>query len=71
MISLSPLDPGRARDPEDFHEIEYLLRRADHAAVAAIRAVDQRAMRSHAVMAQSYSLRSQDLMSKLDLRAAP
>lgn len=51
---------------EDYRDVELLLRMADRETVAALRAVDQRAVDSHAQLAQYYSLESRRLMSKLD-----
>jgi hypothetical protein len=66
MISLSPLDAASGSPPVDFLEVEYLLRRAGHESVAAIRADDPRATESHASMARSYSEQSRDLLSRID-----
>lgn len=64
MISISPFEAGEV----DRHacEVAYLLRRADHETVAAIRAVDPRASDSHAILARHYGERSRDLMARLD-----
>lgn len=69
MISLSPFEPKQPRRREDFTEVEYLLRRADHETIAAIRALDPRATQSHAVMAKHYSEQSRELIAKLDEKA--
>lgn len=60
----TPPEDGAAR--EDFTEVAYLLRRADHETVAAIRSNDPRVFDSHAGMAKRYSLQSHALMAKLD-----
>ena len=66
MMSLTPFEPAPATDREDFGEVEYLLRRADQETVAAIRANDTRVSASHADMARSYSIKSRDLIARLD-----
>ncbi len=70
MISLSPLNAAQSSESDDFREVEYLLRRADHETVAAIRAIDPRATQSHAEMARTYSEQSRELMDRIDLRKA-
>ena len=68
MISVSPFEPAR----ESIHacrEVDYLLRRADHEAVAAIRAADPRASDSHAVLARHYGERSRQLIAKFEQQA--
>ena len=66
MISLAPIQPGQPVKTENFGEVEYLLRRADEETVAAIRAVDDRVHASHAGMAKSYSIKSRELIARLD-----
>ena len=66
MISFTPLEPGRPAADEDFGEVEYLLRRANEEAVAAIRATDNRVHASHAGMARSYSAKSLEMIARLD-----
>ena len=65
MISVSPFEAGNI-DQHACAEVAYLLRRADHEAVAAIRAVDPRASDSHATLARHYGERSRDLIARLD-----
>lgn len=65
MISISPFEAGEI-DRHACAEVAYLLRRADHETVAAIRAVDPRASDSHAILARRYGERSRDLMARLD-----
>lgn len=67
----SPMEPEPKARREDFGEVEYLLRRADHETVAAIRAVDPRVTQSHAEMAKHYGEQSRDLIAKLDEKASP
>lgn len=69
MISLTPFDEPAAAN-QDFGEVEYLLRRADEETVAAIRATDNRVFQSHAGMAKRYSVRSIELMARIDSAAA-
>lgn len=66
MISLTPLDSDQRHMFEDFGEVEYLLRRADEETVAAIRATDNRVHASHAGMAKGYSLKSLEMIARLD-----
>ena len=66
MISLTPLDPDQSSMSEDFGEVEYLLRRADEETVAAIRATDNRVHASHAGMAKNYSIKSLEMIARLD-----
>lgn len=64
---LTPKAPeGEIPAREDYDEVAYLLRRADHETVAAIRSNDPRVFDSHAGMAKRYSLQSHALMAKLD-----
>ena len=65
MISVSPFDAGESVR-RACQEVEYLLRRSDHEAVAAIRADDPRARDSHATLARHYGERSRDLIARLD-----
>lgn len=51
---------------QDYRDVELLLRMADRETVAALRATDERAVSSHALLAKYYSLESHRLMSKLD-----
>ncbi len=69
MISLTPFDPA-ATDNDDFGEVEYLLRRADEETVAAIRATDDRVFASHAGMAKGYSIKSLEMIARIDGNAA-
>ena len=75
MISLTPLEPAQP-DPAQpdqgagFIEVQYLLRRANEETVAAIRATDTRVYASHAGMAKSYSLKSLEMLDKIDRAAA-
>ena len=66
MISLTPLEPDQPSANEDFGEVEYLLRRADEETVAAIRATDDRVHASHAGMAKGYSIKSLEMIARLD-----
>ena len=66
MLSLTPLDPDQQFMSEDFGEVEYLLRRADEETVAAIRATDDRVHASHAGMAKGYSIKSLEMIARLD-----
>ena len=65
MISVSPFEAGTSMS-KDCREVEYLLRRADHEAVAAIRATDPRASDSHRVLAHHYGVQSPALIAQLD-----
>lgn len=65
MISVSPFEAGHDV-AHACREVAYLLRRADHETVAAIRADDPRASDSHAVLARHYGERSRDLIARLD-----
>jgi len=66
MISLTPMQPGQSAANEDFGEVEYLLRRADEETVAAIRATDHRVHASHAGMAKGYSIKSLEMIARID-----
>ncbi|MCY7271931.1 MAG: hypothetical protein LH485_07780 [Sphingomonas bacterium] len=66
MISLTPLNPEQPAPDEHFGEVQYLLRRADEESVAAIRATDDRVHDSHAGMAKCYSIKSLELIARLD-----
>ena len=66
MMSLTPFDTHQSTDREDFGEVEYLLRRADEETVAAIRATDNRVFASHAGMAKSYSIKSLEMIARID-----
>ena len=66
MISTTPLPTDRSTDSEHYGEVEYLLRRADEETVAAIRSIDERVHASHAGMAKSYSIKSRELIARLD-----
>lgn len=66
MISTTPLQPDQPATREHYGEVEFLLRRADEETVAAIRAVDDRVHASHAGMAKSYSIKSRELIARLD-----
>ena len=66
MMSLTPFDTEHASAQEDFGEVEYLLRRADEETVAAIRSTDDRVVASHAGMAKSYSIKSLEMIARLD-----
>ena len=68
MISVSPFN-AEVSLSEDGREVKYLLRRADHESVAAIRATDPRARDSHAVLARHYGEQSRQLMAKFDEQA--
>lgn len=68
MISVSPFE-AEVSLAEANREVEYLLRRADHESVAAIRATHPRASDSHAVLARHYGEQSRRLMAKFDDRA--
>ncbi len=70
MISLTPLDPDTQPASGDYGEVEYLLRRANEETVAALRATDNRVTASHAGMAKCYSIRSVELMERIDSKAA-
>ncbi len=65
MISISPFEAGESVR-RACREVDYLLRRADHETVAAIRADDPRASDSHAVLARHYGERSRELIARLD-----
>ena len=69
MISVSPFEAGASLS-RDCREVEYFLRRADHEAVAAIRATDQRASDSHRVLAHHYGVQSRALIAQLDERSS-
>jgi len=66
MISLTPLESNQPNEGKDYGEVEYLLRRADEETVAAIRATDNRVHASHAGMAKGYSLKSLEMIARLD-----
>lgn len=70
MMSLTPFHTDQSTDYEDFGEVEYLLRRADEETVAAIRATDNRVVASHAGMAKSYSIKSLEMIARIDGQAA-
>ena len=65
MISVSPFE-AQTSLAEEYAEVDYLLRRADHESVAAIRATDPRASESHAALARHYGEQSRDLLAKFD-----
>lgn len=69
MISVSPFE-AEISVLNACREVEYLLRRADHEAVAAIRATDPRASDSHAILARHYGEQSRELIAKLDRSAS-
>ena len=66
MISTTPMQAANAADNDHYGEVEYLLRRADEETVAAIRSNDERVHASHAGMAKSYSIKSRELIARLD-----
>ena len=66
MISTTPMQPDEPAHADQYAEIAFLLRRADEETVAAIRAVDERVHDSHAGMAKSYSIKSRELLARLD-----
>ena len=66
MISTTPLESGHAADNDHYGEVEYLLRRAGEETVAAIRSNDERVHASHAGMAKCYSIKSRELIARLD-----
>ena len=66
MISTTPLQPDQPVTREHYGEVEYLLRRADEETVAAIRSNDERVHASHAGMAKGYSIKSRELIERLD-----
>ena len=66
MISTTPMQAENAADNDHYGEVEYLLRRADEETVAAIRSNDERAHASHAGMAKCYSIKSRELIARLD-----
>lgn len=66
MISVTPFQPEPSHAGGGFDEIHYLLRRADEESVAAIRATDERVHASHAGMARGYSVRSLEMIARLD-----
>ena len=68
MISVSPFQ-AETNATAECAEVEYLLRRADHETVAAIRATDPRASDSHATLALHYGEQSRQLMAQFDTRA--
>ncbi|MEO7815282.1 MAG: hypothetical protein ABIR87_07535 [Sphingomicrobium sp.] len=70
MISLTPMEAEQTYSTEDFGEVEYWLRRADEETVAAIRSTDNRVFASHAGMAKSYSIRSLEMIARIDSAAA-
>lgn len=70
MMSLTPFDTDQTTNSEDFGEVEYLLRRADEETVAAIRSTDNRVFASHAGMAKSYSIKSLEMIARIDGAAA-
>jgi len=67
MISVSPFEAGASLS-KDCREVEYLLRRADHEAVATIRATDPRAINSHRILAHHYGEQSRALIAQIDER---
>ena len=66
MISTTPLQPDQPATREHYDEVEFLLRRAGEETVAAIRSNDERVHASHAGMAKSYSIKSRELIERLD-----
>ena len=66
MISTTPLQPDPPIRGEHYGEVEYLLRRADEETVAAIRSIDERVHASHAGMAKYYSIKSREMIARLD-----
>ena len=66
MISTTPMQAENAADNDHYGEVEYLLRRAGEETVAAIRSNDERVHASHAGMAKSYSIKSRELIARLD-----
>ena len=68
MISVSPFEAGFSLS-HNRREVDYLLRRADHETVAAIRANDPRASDSHRILARLYGEQSRELMAKFDEQA--
>ena len=66
MISTTPLQPDPPTDGEHYGEVEFLLRRAGEETVAAIRSNDERVHASHAGMAKCYSIKSRELIARLD-----
>ena len=66
MISTTPMQAANAADNDHYGEVEYLLRRAGEETVAAIRSNDERVHASHAGMAKSYSIKSRELIARLD-----
>lgn len=67
QIMISPTPLADEKPPRDtVAEVEYLLRRADHESVAAIRALDPRVTERHAEMARHYSEQSRELLAQLD-----
>ena len=69
MISTTPLQPDPSTGDEHYGEVEYLLRRADEETVAAIRSIDGRVHASHAGMAKCYSIKSREMIARLDAAA--
>ncbi len=69
MISMTPMKPDQPNGGEHYGEVEYLLRRADEETVAAIRSIDERVHASHAGMAKHYSIKSRELIARLDSSA--
>ena len=70
MMSLTPFETTQAIAHDHFGEVEYLLRRADEETVAAIRATDKRVHASHAGMAKGYSIKSLEMIARIDGAAA-
>lgn len=68
MISVSPFEAGFSLSKHR-REVDYLLRRADHETVAAIRASDPRASDSHRILARLYGEQSRELIAKFDEQA--
>ena len=66
MISTTPMLAANAADNDHYGEVEYLLRRAGEETVAAIRSNDERVHASHAGMAKCYSIKSRELIARLD-----
>ena len=66
MMSLTPFETHQSSEFEHFGDVEYLLRRADEESVAAIRATDNRVVASHAGMAKIYSIKSLEMIARID-----
>ena len=66
MISTTSIQAAHAADNDHYGEVEYLLRRAGEETVAAIRSNDERVHASHAGMAKCYSIKSRELIARLD-----